>query len=230
MRALRALRALWITVAGSLITAPVRAQDLGALASSILSAIDLPTVVVELSEEGISVEVVGGILDDFINNDVPPGEATDVLTAAVESVRDHGPVDNFGSLVQSMLASGLRGQELAQAIREEHQERGRGRGAGAGGGGGGERGNAARGGREAGAQGEGGGGGGGRPGGNKQKSTLSREDGLEAAAIANEIEEDPGAAAQILERHGKTLEEFEGMLYVIAVDPELTGIYREARR
>ncbi len=223
MRALRALRALWITVAGSLITAPVRAQDLGALASSILSAIDLPTVVVELSEEGISVEVVGGILDDFINNDVPPGEANDVLTAAVESVREHGPVDNFGSLVQDMLASGLRGQELAQAIREQHESPERGRGAGAG------RGNAARGGREAGAQGGRGGGGGGRPGGNRQESTLSREDGLEAAAIANEIAEDPGAAPQILERHGKTLEEFEGVLYVIALDSELTTIYQQAR-
>ncbi len=221
------MRALWITVAGSLIAAPVRAQDLGALASSILSAIDLPTVVVELSEEGISVEVVGGILDDFISNDVPAGEATDVLTAAVESVREHGSVDNFGSLVQGMLADGLRGQELARAIREEHQEQGRGRGAGGGGGGG--RGNAARGGREAGAQGGGRGGGGGRPGGNRQESTLSREDGLEAAAIANEIEEDPGAAAQILERHGKTLEEFEGVLYVIALDSELTTIYQQAR-
>ncbi len=220
---MRALRALWITVAGSLITAPVQAQDLGALASSILSAIDLPTVVVELSEEGISVEVVGGILDDFINNDVPAGEASDVLAAAVESVREHGPVDNFGAFVQERLALGLRGQELAQAIRAEHQERGRGRGAGA------ERGNAARGGRQAGAQ-RGGGGRGGRPEANRRGPTLSPEDGRTAAAIANEIEEDPGAAAQILERHGKTLEEFEGILYVIAVDPEITVIYREARR
>lgn len=217
---MRALRALWITVAGSLITAPVQAQDLGALASSILSAIDLPTVVVELSEEGISVEVVGGILDDFINKDVPAGEASDVLAAAVESVREHGPVDNFGSVVQNMLASGLRGRELAQAIRQEHQSHGRGRGAGAG------QGNAARGGRQTGAQQ----GGGARPEGNRRGPTLSPDDGRTAAAIANEIEEDPGAAAQILERHGKTLEQFEGMLYVIALDPELTGIYGEARR
>jgi hypothetical protein len=50
-----------------------------------------------------------------------------------------------------------------------------------------------------------------------------------AARIAREIEARPDQADAILERYGKTREEFEAMLYDIAADPDLSRAYKEAR-
>lgn len=46
-----------------------------------------------------------------------------------------------------------------------------------------------------------------------------------AGAVARAIEANPDGAAQILQQHGLTQEQFEGMLYDIAADPDLTAAY-----
>lgn len=59
---------------------------------------------------------------------VPAHEARQVIDEERVARRDHRPVDNFGAFVQSRLQAGLRGQELAAAIRAEHAARGKGKG------------------------------------------------------------------------------------------------------
>jgi hypothetical protein len=49
-----------------------------------------------------------------------------------------------------------------------------------------------------------------------------------AVAIAKEIEADPDAAEEVLERHGLDVEQFEGMIYEISADPELSRAYNAA--
>ena len=49
-----------------------------------------------------------------------------------------------------------------------------------------------------------------------------------AARIAREIQADPENAEAILDRHGKTKEEFEALLYEIAAEPELSRAYNAA--
>jgi hypothetical protein len=44
-----------------------------------------------------------------------------------KAIREHGPVDNFGAFVQRRLDEGLRGRDLADAIRAEHAAHGRAR-------------------------------------------------------------------------------------------------------
>jgi len=49
-----------------------------------------------------------------------------------------------------------------------------------------------------------------------------------ASRIAREIEARPDQADEILERHGKTRQEFEKLLYDIAADPDLSRAYTQA--
>jgi hypothetical protein len=93
----------------SFIPAPGAAQDAAAQASDILHSILLPRTSQILRESG-----------------VPDEEVQSVIEAA--SVREHGPVDNFGAFVQDQLAAGLRGRDLAAAIHAEHARRGIGKG------------------------------------------------------------------------------------------------------
>jgi hypothetical protein len=51
-----------------------------------------------------------------------------------------------------------------------------------------------------------------------------------AGEIAKAIEAAPEATGEILARYSLTPEEFEGLLYEIAADPELSRIYRDAQR
>jgi len=49
-----------------------------------------------------------------------------------------------------------------------------------------------------------------------------------AVTIAKEIEADPDAVEEILERHGLDAEQFENMIYEISSDPELSRAYNAA--
>lgn len=89
------------------------------------AAARLPEIVDSVRRNaGASESDVRGVLTEHQRRRIPASEAHDVLQAANESAREHGPVDNFGAFVQARLASGLRGQALAQAIRQEHAQRG----------------------------------------------------------------------------------------------------------
>jgi hypothetical protein len=67
---------------------------------------------------------VRAVLEALQRRQVTPGDAKDVLDEERGDVREHGPIDNFGAFVQSKLDAGLRGRDLAAAIRAEHEARG----------------------------------------------------------------------------------------------------------
>ena len=101
--------------------------------TQILAAAALPVVAAEAREEGVSSADVRQALEALRGASVPAHEAKDVLDEARKAHREHGPVDNFGAFVQTQLASGKRGRELAAAIRAEHARSGKGRPAARGG-------------------------------------------------------------------------------------------------
>lgn len=120
---------LLILAPALLLAVPAAAQTDGANAvESILRAIRLPTVTVDVRESGTPEDAVREILRDARVLRIPPGETEQVLTESAEAMEEHGPIDNFGSFVQSKLREGLRGRALAEAIHAEHRARGKGKG------------------------------------------------------------------------------------------------------
>lgn len=95
--------------------------------TQIIAAAQLPIVADSARREGVPGADVRAALEALKTANVPAHEAKDVMDEARKSARTHGPVDNFGAFVQSKLAAGLRGRELAAAIRAEHAARGKGR-------------------------------------------------------------------------------------------------------
>ncbi|HEY9426122.1 MAG TPA: hypothetical protein VIR34_03135 [Gemmatimonadaceae bacterium] len=108
--------------------------------SRILSAAELPVSTAQARVEGTPSEVISTALDVLIGARVPAGEAHEVIDEERAARRENGPVDNFGAFVQSQVAAGLRGRDLAAAIRAEHAARGKGPGARGQGGAAGDRG------------------------------------------------------------------------------------------
>ncbi len=97
------------------------------LVSRILSAAELPVSAAQARVEGTPSDVIRKVLEVMVGAKVPAGEAHEVIDEERAARRENGPVDNFGAFVQSQLAAGLRGRELAAAIRAEHAARGKGR-------------------------------------------------------------------------------------------------------
>lgn len=90
----------------------------------ILQAIQLPDLAEILRERGVPTEEIEAAIEGARRRGVPPGEMTGVLEETAETVEQTGPIENFGAFVEEQLASGLRGRELAEAIRAEHGRRG----------------------------------------------------------------------------------------------------------
>ena len=119
-------------LASLLMTVPAVAQDAvpdstpadSADVQSILRALDLPNVADILRERGVPNEEIEAAIEGARQQDVEPGEMADAMEAASESAEENGPIENFGAFVQTQLESGLRGRELAEAIRAEHARRG----------------------------------------------------------------------------------------------------------
>ena len=110
--------------------APAPAQTSSDWVTRILAATNLPVSVAEAREEGAPQEDVRRVLDVLQRERVPADEAVKVIDEERAARREYGPVDNFGAFVQSKLQQGLRGQDLAAAIRAEHAARGKGKGQG----------------------------------------------------------------------------------------------------
>src|SRR5687767_2208683 len=100
--------------------------------SDILVAARLPVVADSARREGTSNESIRDVLEAMTKSRLPAHEATVILDSARVARREHGPVDNFGAFVQSQLAQGKRGRELAAAIRAEHARMGKGNAGGKG--------------------------------------------------------------------------------------------------
>lgn len=126
-------RAVLILVALALVQHPAAAQEEPTAqeetgSTAILEAIRLPEIAEGLRERGVPVEEIEAAMRGAREGDVPPGEMTGVLEETAESVDETGPIENFGAFVQDRLAAGLRGRDLAEAIRTEHARRGIGQG------------------------------------------------------------------------------------------------------
>lgn len=99
----------------------------------LLNAAMLPVSANAARSEGVPGDEVRAVIEAMRDRNVRAHEAREVLDEARNARREHGPVDNFGAFVQSKLDAGLRGRDLAAAIRAEHAARGKGKGAAASG-------------------------------------------------------------------------------------------------
>lgn len=128
-----ALAALALGLSGAPALAQEATQDTArdtarAAATRILDAIRLPTMADVLRSSGIPVEDVDSAIAGARKEDVPPGELAGIFEETARTVEETGPIDNFGAFVQDRLRAGLRGRDLAEAIRAEHARRGIGKG------------------------------------------------------------------------------------------------------
>jgi hypothetical protein len=122
MRKLSVLLATLLVV----MSAPVHAQAADWV-TQLLAAAQLPTVTAQLRQQGVSNADIVAVLDAMRNAGIPARDAVAVFDAERVARRDNGPVDNFGAFVQSQLAAGKRGTDLAAAIHAEHARQGKGK-------------------------------------------------------------------------------------------------------
>lgn len=94
----------------------------------LLLAAQLPVIALDARNEGVPNSDIAAILDAVRRNGLPARDAILIIDTTRAVRREHGPVDNFGAFVQSQLAAGKRGRDLAAAIRAEHVRMGKGRG------------------------------------------------------------------------------------------------------
>ena len=120
------LRTMPALLALSLIAAPASAQTPDWV-QVMISAAGLPIAADSARKEGVPSDDVRAVLESMRNKNIPANEAKDILNEARAAHREHGPVDNFGAFVQAKLDAGLRGRDLAAAIRAEHAARGKGK-------------------------------------------------------------------------------------------------------
>jgi hypothetical protein len=97
------------------------------LGQALLKAIQLPLVAEMARRAEIDPDDVKAALTAAVAKKVPAEEMTDVLEAGVAASEVHGPIDNFGAFVQARLDEGMRGRDLADAIRREHVSHGHGK-------------------------------------------------------------------------------------------------------
>jgi hypothetical protein len=97
----------------------------GAAKDRILGALDLPIKAQALRKAGADEKEVKAGLKAAKDKKAHPKDVAELLDAAAKATKEHGPVDNFGAFVQEKLGAGLRGKDLAEAIRAEHEARGK---------------------------------------------------------------------------------------------------------
>ncbi len=120
---------LFLALAALAIASPVAAQESSTtFRERILGAIRLPEATQEARVLGVPETDIRKVFAAARERRLPAGALTQVIVTENEAVRQNGPIENFGAFVQSKLDQGLRGRDLAAAIRAEHAARGIGRG------------------------------------------------------------------------------------------------------
>ena len=94
----------------------------------LMGALSLPERAEQLRELGVPKEDVADAIRGTKESGLGATEAAETLESAQEAVKEHGPIDNFGAFVTGKVQEGLRGKDLAAAIKSEHQNRGKGAG------------------------------------------------------------------------------------------------------
>jgi hypothetical protein len=105
---------------------PVMAQE--DWVRDLLLATQLPIMTLNARTEGVPHGDIVTILDAVRRAGLPAREALLIIDTTRAVHRDKGPTNNFGAFVQSQLAAGKRGTDLAAAIHAEHARLGKGRG------------------------------------------------------------------------------------------------------
>jgi hypothetical protein len=122
---------IWtLVLATALAAAPSAAQESSSMVASVLQALRLPRTTLEARTLGVPESDIRAILDKAREKRVPAADVNELFEHENRAIREHGPVDNFGAFVQSRLNEGLRGRDLAEAIRAEHAAHGKGKGHG----------------------------------------------------------------------------------------------------
>ncbi|MED5373872.1 MAG: hypothetical protein VX899_22830 [Myxococcota bacterium] len=93
----------------------------------ILQLLELPSAADRYRQSGASEADTGQALRSMQEAGVPAAEAAQTMEQANQAAREHGPTDNFGAFVQGQLKEGKRGNDLADAIHEEHRAHGKGK-------------------------------------------------------------------------------------------------------
>ena len=109
----------------ALLAAPL--AQLGDAMPAILRALQLPELVTEARQAGVTDAMVREVLDGLRRRHLPADEAARVVRAEVDAVHAGAPTDTFGAFVQRQLDAGYQGRALADVIRDEHRARGIGR-------------------------------------------------------------------------------------------------------
>ncbi len=119
-------------IVGGVLIAPSDTQaqttDAEAVRDRILAVLGIPARAEEIRQAGVPDSSVRSVLDILRAKQLPAKDVEDILVVERDAAREHGPTDNFGAFVQSRLDRGLRGRDLAAAIRAEHAARGKGKG------------------------------------------------------------------------------------------------------
>lgn len=116
-----------LVLATALAAAPVAAEDSPSIVS-LMQSLRLPRATQEARLLGVHDRDIRDMFGIARENHFTAGDLTDVFEARNASIREHGPVDNFGAFVQAKHREGLRGRDLAAAIRAEHAAHGKGKG------------------------------------------------------------------------------------------------------
>lgn len=92
--------------------------------SALLRALDLPRVMQRAREAGIPDSSIRGVMDRMRQRGIPAEDATAAVDLEVETVERGGDRANFGAFVRTQVEAGVRGRDLAAAIRAERGRRG----------------------------------------------------------------------------------------------------------
>lgn len=126
------MRAYRIVASLIVLAAPLSAQTGNpttveeTLIQRITAALELPRLTAAIRETGVPDTTVRSLLNSMDRWRLPNTEQVAILTAERDAARANGPTNNFGAFVQGRLAAGLRGRQLAAAIRAEHLRQGNG--------------------------------------------------------------------------------------------------------
>jgi hypothetical protein len=104
--------------------AEVYAQDPN---DSLKLALDLPIAARDLRRVGVLEPDVRVVLQSGRDKGLSAVEASGLLRAIEQDVKERGPINNLGAFVHMRLGEGMRGAALAGAIHAEHEAHGQGR-------------------------------------------------------------------------------------------------------
>lgn len=94
--------------------------------SALLAALELPKLMERARRAGAADTTLREMIEIIRRRGLPAEEAVPAVEMEVEALEQGGAKDNFGSFVKAQVASGLRGRDLAAAIRAERARRGMG--------------------------------------------------------------------------------------------------------